>query len=70
MSQPEERPHFPATGLSQTPTGSTPTCDLHAQGIVNLFGFMGACTYRAPLTEPAECENCINYWKAKQRAGT
>lgn len=69
MSQLKEPP-FPATGMSHTPSGATPTCDLHARGVANLFAMMGASTNRTMLTEPVECANCINEWKAKQRAGT
>ena len=56
---------FPATGMSHTPSGATPTCDRHARGVANLFAMLGASTNRTVLPEPMECTNCVNEAKAK-----
>ena len=51
---------YPATCTVHTPSGPTNACEEHAAKAENLFAFMGAHTNRTVLTEPAECDNCMN----------
>jgi hypothetical protein len=56
---------FPADVVAHWSTGPVPACHNHAAGLVGLGRFMGLHVAVTALTEPAECENCVNEAKAR-----
>lgn len=51
---------YPATMIVHWPTGPTPCCDDHGQQLISLGNYLGSHIVATQLTEPAECENCVN----------
>jgi len=58
---------YPATQILHWPSGPVNACDEHAQGIKALGNFMGAHVISTKLDKPAECSNCVNESKGKDR---
>nr|MCK4930026.1 hypothetical protein [Nanoarchaeota archaeon] len=56
----EKKIKFPATCVVHWATGPVNVCEGHANGLVNLGGFLGAHVPVTKLEEEAECINCIN----------
>lgn len=50
---------FPALVLVHWPSGPVPCCPEHGEELLKLGNFLGSHIVATPITEPAECVNCL-----------
>jgi len=62
-----EAPKYPAICMVHTPSGPTYCCADHAEKVVALFNFMGAYVHIETIFDDAECENCLNEAKKREK---